>query len=740
MPRTDLETLMVSVEASLTKFNRSMSTLGPTTNDNMRKVKKPVDDTMAAIEKRTADAAANMNKSLNSVGGKSSAFGRSLQNVGYQVGDLAVQVGGGTDFFRALGQQLPQLIQGFGVWGSLAGAAVSVTAALAGSIFNLGGKSKEAEANYKSFLETASSTKEIVEGASQGLATLQIKLNQADETTRRAFAAQLQKQIYQNSDELKEAATGAQDTIVKSLDIIDQMFGKLADETKYTEVLKQFNALNEAIKAVPTDPARWHALSDFFKELANSAPDEETARKLREFAGFMDDNADKARNVANQTRVLTQQLQLVTGAASGAATAVSGMGDASATATGQVSGLAGQVKYLAEQYGRLSTEQKTFAPEKDITRGFIRPGAGQITGALPGSGPGSVPNIFIQPGQEFDVDEASQAFNDAEDKFNPNKGKKKSGAKATPETRGDRSLQQIRDEIAMNKQLVAQLGLTDAEVRKVKASYEAIRLVRQAGFKEGDKEYEQYLKTAQGLTAENAALEHRIELYRQGKSLTEGLMTDQERQTKQLADYKEMLDAGAITQDTYERAVRRAKEQNNQLTEAIQGVGEALTDGIQQANSFGDALAKIGLNLLSLAAKGLFGQGPLGGLFNSLFNVAAGGILGQALPAGTGATSGIGGGYTFAGGGDAGPGVIRVGENGPELLSLSRRSYVTPANAVRRSDAAAARANGPMTVNVIGARGNREIEAMVAAGVSQAVRTAGHQVPSINRSYQLRFG
>jgi|13_taG_2_1085334.scaffolds.fasta_scaffold02166_8 hypothetical protein len=60
-----------------------------------------------------------------------STFAKSgLQQTGYQLGDLAVQLQGGTSFMQAFGQQGSQLLQIFGPFGALAGAAVAILGAL----------------------------------------------------------------------------------------------------------------------------------------------------------------------------------------------------------------------------------------------------------------------------------------------------------------------------------------------------------------------------------------------------------------------------------------------------------------------------------------------------------------------------------------------------------------------------------------------------------------------------------
>lgn len=59
--------------------------------------------------------------------GRSGArFQHGLQNAAFQVGDFAVQVGGGVDASRALAQQLPQLLGGLGVLGAVMGAVAAI--------------------------------------------------------------------------------------------------------------------------------------------------------------------------------------------------------------------------------------------------------------------------------------------------------------------------------------------------------------------------------------------------------------------------------------------------------------------------------------------------------------------------------------------------------------------------------------------------------------------------------------
>lgn len=79
----------------------------------------------------------------------SGKMGQGIQNASYQVGDFAVQVAGGTDPMRAMAQQLPQLLGGFGVFGAVAGAAAAIIAPFIGQLFDFGDAAEEAEEAMK---------------------------------------------------------------------------------------------------------------------------------------------------------------------------------------------------------------------------------------------------------------------------------------------------------------------------------------------------------------------------------------------------------------------------------------------------------------------------------------------------------------------------------------------------------------------------------------------------------------
>lgn len=68
-----------------------------------------------------------LNSAATRTGEATKAAGGNIRNVAFQVQDMAVQIAGGTSAFVALGQQIPQLLGGFGVMGAVIGAVAAVS-------------------------------------------------------------------------------------------------------------------------------------------------------------------------------------------------------------------------------------------------------------------------------------------------------------------------------------------------------------------------------------------------------------------------------------------------------------------------------------------------------------------------------------------------------------------------------------------------------------------------------------
>jgi len=114
-----LETYLKNIDKAVTKVNKNMKQMGTTTSVATKKL-----DAAAVATDR-------ISRRLSRTTSRARAFQLGIQNTSFQLGDLAVQMGNGTAASVALSQQLPQLIQGFGIWGAVIGAVVAVAFPLA---------------------------------------------------------------------------------------------------------------------------------------------------------------------------------------------------------------------------------------------------------------------------------------------------------------------------------------------------------------------------------------------------------------------------------------------------------------------------------------------------------------------------------------------------------------------------------------------------------------------------------
>ncbi|WP_340240052.1 hypothetical protein [Sulfitobacter pontiacus] len=110
------------------------------------------DQTVQKIE-RTRNKVVAMNSSVAAQTGFMTRNRAIFQQGGYQIGDFAVQVQGGTSALTAFTQQGSQLLGVFGPWGAVMGAVLAVGAPLAGVLWSLGDATEETKEKAKTFSE-----------------------------------------------------------------------------------------------------------------------------------------------------------------------------------------------------------------------------------------------------------------------------------------------------------------------------------------------------------------------------------------------------------------------------------------------------------------------------------------------------------------------------------------------------------------------------------------------------------
>jgi len=151
--------LVVRMEAALAKFERQMA----------RGRKVAVDSAQGSSDawKRAGNQiAANANRATTGLQRLTNVSGAGrfvLQNTANQIGDIAVQMGSGTNAARAFGQQMPQLLGGFGAMGGtlgvvapLLGTVAALGIPVAAALFSMGEEAQTAEERIKALKDSIS--------------------------------------------------------------------------------------------------------------------------------------------------------------------------------------------------------------------------------------------------------------------------------------------------------------------------------------------------------------------------------------------------------------------------------------------------------------------------------------------------------------------------------------------------------------------------------------------------------
>ena len=217
----------------------------------------------------------------------SSRYRGSIQNVAFQIGDFATQVGAGTAASVALGQQLPQLLGGFGVLGAVLGAVVAVGVPLAASFLKTGENAEDLDKVIRQLNGAISDYQDAVSAASAPTEELIEKYGRA------AGAAQLLLQQLANLAKLDAAST-----IRSTAAAIGQSFEDLPSILALVDAeLQQFGEGSSGIETladqlkdsfgITIDQAR--TLQNILTDQSTAATPEAAADAMRRLSLFLAD-------------------------------------------------------------------------------------------------------------------------------------------------------------------------------------------------------------------------------------------------------------------------------------------------------------------------------------------------------------------------------------------------------------------------------------------------------------------
>ena len=260
-------------EAEVERLNRALK-VGAVTQDQ--------------YNEKVSEAARKMQAAGASIETATKRGSGGIQNFAFQVQDFAVQVSNGTAASTALGQQLPQLLGGFGALGAVLGAVVAVGVPLAASFFSAGEEAVELDKTIKELTTGLEALREAQANAALPVEALTEKYGALADEMARVFQNQLaiaaqELDAMGSSIEKAIAATADLDGMVRQFDALkeasdrgvltyDEYLGALRDlelQFGFTAAQAlQYENLMEAVASAdgPEQQAQaWLAVNDWIE-------------------------------------------------------------------------------------------------------------------------------------------------------------------------------------------------------------------------------------------------------------------------------------------------------------------------------------------------------------------------------------------------------------------------------------------------------------------------------------------
>jgi len=160
----------------------------------------------AAAQTKVAAAARPLSGAMNNVGNAFKNNASGIQNASFQLQDILVQMEMGVPISRTLGQQLPQLLGGFGAIGAVVGLAVGALLTFAPALFDTG----EAADDLKDKMDALEGAMQRLSAAQKGQSLQDLSAQYGAQAAAAQELLQIQKQIAQiEADRAFRAASGA---------------------------------------------------------------------------------------------------------------------------------------------------------------------------------------------------------------------------------------------------------------------------------------------------------------------------------------------------------------------------------------------------------------------------------------------------------------------------------------------------------------------------------------------------
>ena len=282
--------LNIEIAASLGRFEREMAKVEARLTKMANGIEKSAGSQLKRVDASAAQTAANLNRmvgEMDKTGRMSGQMTAQIQNAAFQFQDLVVQISSGTSATRALGQQLPQLLGGFGAMGAVLGLVAAVALPLGASLLGIGDSADALTKKMEALEKAVSDYRSAVDAA---------KAPTADLVEQYGFAAGAARELLEELSRL--ARLEAVETLQSSIKSLDSGLGGIKSLLDTIDAEKALGLDDSGLVAASVEQLK--------KEYGLTVEQARELNRLLTSAQAAQSLTDKANRLADISRFLEQ--------------------------------------------------------------------------------------------------------------------------------------------------------------------------------------------------------------------------------------------------------------------------------------------------------------------------------------------------------------------------------------------------------------------------------------------------
>lgn len=277
---TDIGSIRFTIEADSTPLNTARAAIQGLQNGTITATK--VNDQFARSFVRVRSSANQAQRVVAQTTTRFRPMKGAVQQLGFQVQDLAVQLSSGTSAFVAFGQQGPQILSIFGPGGAVIGAVFAIAAAIGGTLFNALGRTEE-------------ETKTLIERTKE----LDLAYRDLTSTQKAGLQLELAKEEIERQKAIRET-----EKQIRSLENTMEQFNRGTQVRRGPNSPLTALISPEQANAAQENLIRVRAELEFLQDEGQAARD-----ALDELVFGFEDTGEKARQATSEVEQLAESLQ-----------------------------------------------------------------------------------------------------------------------------------------------------------------------------------------------------------------------------------------------------------------------------------------------------------------------------------------------------------------------------------------------------------------------------------------------